>query len=124
MDPNIHPSRLGMSWYWYWCSGPGPRTSQTLAWNRSDRDPKLRIINVKSTSQVESMLFDNLKFAPPEWPGRFPQDSDDGNAQYGLAARFQQALGKRFVLQIDGFVADEEDFDSTYGARLELLFKL
>ena len=52
------------------------------------------------------------------------RDSDDGNAQYGLAARFQQALGKRFVLQIDGFVADEEDFDSTYGARLELLFKL
>jgi hypothetical protein len=52
------------------------------------------------------------------------RDSDDGSAQYGLAARFQQALGKRFVLQIDGFVADQEDFDSSYGARLELLFKL
>lgn len=52
------------------------------------------------------------------------RDSDDGNAQYGLAARFQQALGKRFVLQVDGFVADQEDFDSSYGARLELLFKL
>ena len=52
------------------------------------------------------------------------RDSDDGNAQYGLAARFQQALGKRFVFQVDGFVADQEDLDTSYGARLELLLKL
>ena len=52
--------------------------------------------------------------------------NDDLNdvTQYGIAARFQQALGKRFVLQVDGFLADRDDLDSTYGARLELLVKL
>lgn len=53
------------------------------------------------------------------------RDSDFANGrQYGIAGRFQQALGKRFVLQLDGFIADQEGFDSTYGARLELLLKL
>ena len=52
------------------------------------------------------------------------RDSDDGPAEYGLAARFQQALGKRVVLQVDGFLADRDDDDSTYGLRLELLLKL
>ena len=49
---------------------------------------------------------------------------DDDTTQYGIAARFQQALGKRVVLQIDGFVADQDNQDSTYGLRLELLLKL
>jgi hypothetical protein len=52
--------------------------------------------------------------------------NDDFNdvTEYGIAARFQQALGKRFVLQVDGFLADGNDRDSTYGARLEFLVKL
>jgi hypothetical protein len=44
--------------------------------------------------------------------------------QYGIATRFQQALGKRFVVQVDGFLADRDDLGSSYGARLEFVVKL
>lgn len=49
---------------------------------------------------------------------------DDDRSEYGVAARFQQALGKRVVFQIDGFIADQSDGDSTYGVRAEFLIKL
>ena len=40
-----------------------------------------------------------------------------------VGLRFQQALGSRFVLQLDGFVSREEARDLGYGARSELLVK-
>lgn len=53
------------------------------------------------------------------------RESDvDDLLQYGVAARFQQALGKRFVFQVDGFAADQQSRDSSYGVRLEILVKL
>lgn len=33
-----------------------------------------------TTNAALASTCDQLKFAPPEWPGRFPEDSDDGNA--------------------------------------------
>ncbi|NND81683.1 MAG: hypothetical protein HKN50_04570 [Gammaproteobacteria bacterium] len=45
-------------------------------------------------------------------------------SEYGLAARFQQALGKRFVFQVDGYVADRDNQSSSYGGRMEFLIKL
>ena len=44
--------------------------------------------------------------------------------EYGIAVRLQQALGKRWVLQLDGFAADGDRQSSTYGARVEILLKL
>ncbi|MEM7357974.1 MAG: hypothetical protein AAF431_02625 [Pseudomonadota bacterium] len=53
------------------------------------------------------------------------RDSDaDDLTQYGIAARFQQALGKRVVFQVDGFIADQDRADSSYGVRMEFLVKL
>ncbi len=41
----------------------------------------------------------------------------------GLAARLQQAIGRRLVLQLDGFVAGQEDREPGYGLRGEVLVK-
>ena len=43
--------------------------------------------------------------------------------QAAIGARFQQALGKRFVVRLDAYVADRERFDTGYGGRVELLVK-
>ena len=47
--------------------------------------------------------------------------ADDGAA--ALGARFQQAMGKHFVLQVDGFRSVLESRDDGWGTRLELLFQ-
>ena len=51
-------------------------------------------------------------------------DADTGHDETGLGIRFQQALGRRLVVQVDGFLADRQGLDSNYGVRLELLLKL
>lgn len=38
-----------------------------------------------------------------------------------LGARYQRALGRRFVFRVDGFVAEEDDVDDRAGLRTELL---
>lgn len=40
-----------------------------------------------------------------------------------VGLRFQQALGARYVLQVDGFLAREEARDTGYGARTEFLVR-
>ncbi len=54
--------------------------------------------------------------------GRFGSvdDRDDGIA---IGGRFQQALGRRTVLRLDGFLSDYEEGDSGNGARAEVLVK-
>lgn len=54
--------------------------------------------------------------------GRTELEGPD-DTQYGVAARFQQALGRRFVFQVDGFVTDSDLRGSDYGARVEFLTK-
>jgi hypothetical protein len=48
-----------------------------------------------------------------------------GGDEFGIAARVQQALGKRFIIQVDAYATSVEDYDGTeYGARIELQVKL
>ncbi len=44
------------------------------------------------------------------------------NAQ-ALAARFQQAIGQRVVLEVDTFVSRQENHDTGYGARMEFSYQ-
>ncbi len=53
---------------------------------------------------------------------RIATDPDRRDAA-AIGLRFQQALGSRFVLQLDGFVSREEARDLGYGARSELLVR-
>ncbi|MDF1792695.1 MAG: hypothetical protein P1U88_12335 [Thalassobaculaceae bacterium] len=53
---------------------------------------------------------------------RIATDPDHQDAA-AIGLRFQQALGARFVLQLDGFVSREEARDLGYGARSELLVR-
>lgn len=51
---------------------------------------------------------------------------DTDNTQQGAAAigvRFQQALGRHLVFQVDGFAAHYEEQDNNYGLRSEVLVK-
>lgn len=48
-------------------------------------------------------------------------DGDTAGAAVG--ARFQQAVGNRTVVQVDGFVASREDQDLSIGSRVELLVR-
>ena len=41
-----------------------------------------------------------------------------------VGARFQQAIGRRFVARIDGFVSSRQGFDNGWGARFEWITKL
>ena len=45
----------------------------------------------------------------------------DDAAAIGL--RFQQALGRRYIIRVDGFAAVQEDRDEGFGARTELLVR-
>ncbi|MDX1735163.1 MAG: hypothetical protein R3228_12390 [Halioglobus sp.] len=52
------------------------------------------------------------------------ESTDDlERAQAAIAARFQQAIGNRFVLRLDGFLVKREDLNEGWGARTELQVK-
>ena len=53
---------------------------------------------------------------------RLATDTDQNDA-VAMGLRFQQALGARVVLQFDGFVSRQENQDTGYGARSELLVR-
>lgn len=53
---------------------------------------------------------------------RIATDPDQRDA-VAIGLRFQQAIGARLVLQLDGFVSREEARDAGYGARSELLVR-
>ncbi|WP_323794872.1 hypothetical protein [Nisaea sp.] len=53
---------------------------------------------------------------------RLATDRDQRDA-VAIGLRFQQALGARVVLQLDGFVSRQENQDTGYGARSELLVR-
>lgn len=57
-----------------------------------------------------------------EFAARQDTDSTD-RRQAALGARFQQALGNRFVLRFDAYVSELENFDTGWGARTELQVK-
>jgi len=56
--------------------------------------------------------------------GARTQTEGSSNTQWGALFRFQQALTRRLVVQVDGFYADVEGQDSGWGSRLELFLKL
>jgi hypothetical protein len=53
--------------------------------------------------------------------GRDRTDGKRGAGQYGLGVRFQQALGRRFVIRADGFRVAAEGPADGWGARLEFV---
>jgi len=57
-----------------------------------------------------------------ETGGRVGTGSGERNAA-GLGVRLQQAIGDRYVVQLDSFVAQEEDTDISYGYRGEFLVR-
>ena len=57
-----------------------------------------------------------------EFGGR-RDDSPGGFDAAGFAARFQQAIGRRYLWQLDGFVTGQEDRDTGVGLRTELQVK-
>lgn len=68
------------------------------------------------------MFFDNLRRQLIlEVGGR--TDEDDNFTGAGIAARLQQALGKRYVVQLDGFGAIRNGDELGYGMRCELIVK-
>ena len=72
-------------------------------WDNHRRNLVLELAGVKDNSRN---LFDN--------------DGDGADAA-AFSVQFQQAIGQRFQLQIDGFVSILEGQDNGSGARLELL---
>jgi len=54
---------------------------------------------------------------------RSTDDDLGGEEQYALGFRFQQALGRRFVWQLDGYIADSNRRGTLNGLRTELLIK-
>lgn len=50
-------------------------------------------------------------------------DSATGFDAAGIAARFQQAVGRRAIVQLDAFATAQEHREPGYGARTELLVK-
>lgn len=52
-------------------------------------------------------------------------DTDGSDKQqFALGGRYQKALGKRFVLRFDAFVAERESLNTAFGGRMELQLKL
>lgn len=47
----------------------------------------------------------------------------DSNTSAGLAVRFQQALGRRFVFLLEGFAATHSELNDSYGLSTELMVK-
>ncbi len=58
-----------------------------------------------------------------ELGARDSYDEDAERTQVALAARYQHALGRRFIARLDGFVAERQNFDSGWGARTEILVR-
>ena len=55
--------------------------------------------------------------------GGVASTNGDANAAQAVAARYQQAFGRRTVLVLDAFGALREDSRKSYGGRLEFLIK-
>lgn len=54
----------------------------------------------------------------------FRQDTNNiDEAAIAIGMRYQQALDKHYVVQLDGYLADYENRDDGYGLRVELLVK-
>jgi hypothetical protein len=52
------------------------------------------------------------------------RDHDDSDRdQAALGVRFQQALGRRYIARVDGYVAKRDDFDTGWGLRTEFQVK-
>jgi len=52
------------------------------------------------------------------------RDRTDGapnGRQYGVGMRFEQAIGQRYVLQLDGYGVKRQNTDMGWGARVELV---
>lgn len=50
-------------------------------------------------------------------------ETDDGGGTAGVGVRFQQALGRRLVLRVDGFAVARDGGDAPLGVRAETLVK-
>jgi hypothetical protein len=66
------------------------------------------------------MFFDNNRRQLIVEAGARHDDTASGNNMGGLACRFQQALGRRVIFQLDGYVTDQEHLYTGYGMRSEL----
>ncbi len=51
------------------------------------------------------------------------RQADDVSSTLGLATRFQQAIGRRFVFLLDGYLASNADTNSRFGLSAEILVK-
>jgi hypothetical protein len=58
-----------------------------------------------------------------ELGGRTETESDAGHSDAAVGARYQQAMGRHTVLQLDGFAAARETGDDAYGGRLNLRYE-
>lgn len=58
-----------------------------------------------------------------EFGARTDTDSSD-RRQFAIGARYQKALGRRYVLRFDAYAADRERFDTGWGTRMEFQVKL
>jgi hypothetical protein len=68
------------------------------------------------------MFFDNYRRQLiMEIGGRADESNDTTGA--GIAARLQQAIGRRFIAQVDGFGVIRDDTDLGYGVRFEMTVK-
>ena len=54
---------------------------------------------------------------------RTSTESDADEDAYGIALRYQQAFGQRYLLRLDAFAADGQNRDTAHGARVELMVK-
>jgi len=50
-------------------------------------------------------------------------DANNEDRQYGIACRFQQAIGRRLIVQLDGFIVEDRVFGSNHGTRAEIQVK-
>jgi hypothetical protein len=67
-------------------------------------------------------IFDIRRQLIVEVGGR--KDTDNSNrGQAAIGARYQQAFGQHMIMQFDTFAAATEGDESSFGARLEFLFK-
>jgi hypothetical protein len=68
------------------------------------------------------MFFDNNRRQFIMEIGGRADDSNDTTGA-GIAARLQQAIGKRYIAQVDGFGVIRDDTDLGYGVRFEMTVK-
>jgi hypothetical protein len=54
---------------------------------------------------------------------RTSTESQADEDAYGIALRYQQAFGQRYLLRLDAFAADGQGRDTGHGARVELMVK-